>query len=50
MGPATRGAIRGYQAANDRIADGYPSQDILNELTVAPEAENQPDASEESDD
>ncbi|MEX2474579.1 lytic murein transglycosylase [Marinobacter sp.] len=34
MGPATRSAIRDYQADNQRIADGYPSQDILNELTV----------------
>ncbi|WP_424011104.1 lytic murein transglycosylase [Marinobacter sp.] len=50
MGPATRSAIRGYQAANDRIADGYPSEDILNELTVDPNAIDQPDASGESDD
>lgn len=34
MGPATRSAIREYQAANQRVADGYPSEDILNELTV----------------
>lgn len=34
MGPATRAAIRDYQEANRRVADGYPSEEILNALTV----------------
>ncbi|MGM0768627.1 MAG: lytic murein transglycosylase [Pseudomonadota bacterium] len=50
MGPATRGAIRGYQDANERIADGYPSEDILNELTVDPDALDKPDTSAHTDD
>nr|WP_228300912.1 lytic murein transglycosylase [Marinobacter lipolyticus] len=33
MGPATRAAIRDYQEANRRVADGYPSEEILNALT-----------------
>lgn len=35
FGPATRGAIRAYQQAQGRIADGYPDQALLEALGVA---------------
>jgi membrane-bound lytic murein transglycosylase B len=36
MGPATRGAIRQYQIANDLVADGYPGPQVLRVLQVTP--------------
>lgn len=32
LGPATRSAIRAYQAANDLPADGYPSRNLVQHL------------------
>jgi len=32
MGPATRGAIRGYQRSVGLPADGYPTLDLLQRL------------------
>ena len=34
MGPATRSAIRQFQAANGLIADGYPGETVLTRLDV----------------
>ena len=34
MGPATRAALRDWQAAAGRIADGYPDRDTLEALSV----------------
>lgn len=34
MGPATRSAIRAYQADNDLIADGFPGPDLLQQLGI----------------
>lgn len=34
MGPATRSAIRRFQAANGLIADGYPGETVLTRLDV----------------
>ena len=34
MGPATRGAIRGYQRSVGLPADGYPTLDLLQRLQV----------------
>ncbi len=38
MGPATRSAIRRYQASEGMIADGYPSLDLLQSLGIQPRA------------
>ncbi|MBU2953207.1 lytic murein transglycosylase [Marinobacter sp. F3R08] len=35
MGPATRSAIRQFQAANDLVADGYPGDSVLVALEIA---------------
>jgi membrane-bound lytic murein transglycosylase B len=34
MGPATRSAIRQFQAANNLVADGYPGESVLAELEI----------------
>ncbi len=34
MGPATRSAIRQFQAANSLVADGYPGESVLAELAL----------------
>lgn len=34
MGPATRSAIRQFQAANNLVADGYPGESVLAELGI----------------
>lgn len=36
IGPATRGAIRGFQRATGAIADGFPSPELLLGLGIAP--------------
>lgn len=36
MGPATRSALRDWQASVDRIADGYPDVDTLRALGLTP--------------
>ena len=35
MGPATRSAIRQFQAANKLVADGYPGESVLAELGIS---------------
>lgn len=35
MGPATRSAIRQFQATNNLVADGYPGESVLVELGVS---------------
>lgn len=37
MGPATRSALRQWQAARNRIADGYPDRETLAQLEVSEE-------------
>jgi membrane-bound lytic murein transglycosylase B len=39
FGPATRGALRAWQAERDMIADGHPDRDLFRALGVALEAE-----------
>ncbi|HAZ89824.1 MAG TPA: lytic murein transglycosylase, partial [Marinobacter adhaerens] len=34
MGPATRSAIRQFQAANNLVADGYPGESVLAALEI----------------
>lgn len=34
LGPATRSAIRSYQASKNLVADGYPGQTLLDELGI----------------
>lgn len=36
IGPATRDGIRAYQAANDLVADGFPSLEVMQKIGVKP--------------
>lgn len=36
LGPATRAALRAWQQANDRVADGYPDPETLSALGLNP--------------
>ncbi len=36
LGPATRSAIRSYQASNDMVADGFPGEELLKRLDIRP--------------